>query len=175
MFNSYFCVCKQALGWLRELKKSDFMMLCDCSCNIALEATIDQCEAALQSMPLPYSSKLGPLLSSLLAAARFWVSFAVGAAEAAKQMLVGCAKSANKPPPSKDVMALAPWTQLLENEQQTEVKKWISDLSKQPAALKRLGSKASLGLLKAKASKVIAKASVSSSSGASLKLDLFDF
>ena len=96
-------VFKQALEWLRELKKSDFMMLCDCSCKIALEAGIDQCEAALQSMPLPYSSKLGPLLSSLLAAARFWVSFLEGAAgpnqkvlygaEAAKHVRLAMAKS----------------------------------------------------------------------------------
>lgn len=170
----------QALSWLRDLKKSDFMMLCDTAVKVALDAAIDQCEGAQQALTLPYASKLGPLLSTLLAGALYWIVHKQGdgkelfGAEAAKAKFILCMKSANKPPPAPQVMGLAPWCLLLEDDQQTEIRKWIGDLAKAGTGLKRLGTKQSLGLVKAKTQKIIAKAVVSSASGSSMKLDLFE-
>ena len=72
-------------------------------------------------------------------------------------------------------MSLAPWCLLLEADQQGELRKWIGDLAKAGTGSKRMGTKQSLGLVKAKAQKIIAKAVVSSAAGSSMKVDLFDF
>ena len=72
-------------------------------------------------------------------------------------------------------MTIGPFVQLLDMDMQAQVRKLIEQAADKGPARKRLGSKASLGLLSAKRDKsLVASAAVSSSSGSKMHIDLFD-
>ena len=160
------------------------MMLMGVEAKVSLSAVIDVAESAVQSMALPFGRKHGPLISNYLASAKNWCTVDKGSGnilfgiEAAKDMMISIIKGSGGvkgegTADSKVVMALAPYVQLLDDEQQKLLRKQIEKLADAaPGGTKRLGSRLSLGLLKSK--KIVAKASVSSGSGASLNIDLFD-
>ena len=168
------------MDWLRELEKSDTMMLMGVEAKVSLSAVIDVAEGMVQSMPLPFGRSHGPLITSYLTAAKNWCDFEeapgkmVFGSDAAKLIMQLILKSGDKAKPDpKLIMKVAPFIQLLEPDHQKLLRKRIEGLAEaSPGGLKRLDSKQSLGLLKTK--KIVAQASVSSGSGATMKLDLFD-
>ena len=165
------------------MQKSDEMLLCDPGSKIALSAAVDMLESLLQSMALPYHKKHGPLLTSLLNGAKFWMTYTTGGAQpktlfgeaAAKNRYIAIEKAGNGRKPA-DIMILAPFLHLLQPEPPVVVSEWIQAIAAASGTTKRPGSKASLGLTKPKAAKMlVAKATVSTAKGSSMKFDLFDW
>ena len=82
-------------------------------------------------------------------------------------------KSTAAKPDAEQLMALSPYTQLLEPDNQRELRKLVEAVTSEGPSLKRLGSKKALGLVLAK-SKKVASGTVTGSSGSKMTLDLFD-
>ena len=157
------------------------MSLLGYECRLSMQACIDTVEGCLHKLPMPFNKKHGVLLSTLMRGARYWCTAEAGPGKpklygvpAAKHHAVLISKAAAGTR-DEQLMHLGPFVQLLESEMQVEIRKLIEKAADKGPARKRLGSKASLGLLAAKRDKsLVASAAVSSSSGSKMKIDLFD-
>ena len=161
------------------MSKSDTMMLCSFQCRVSFVACVEITQQMCQSLELPFAAKHGGLVSGFLTRAKYWCQAddskgkSVAGLPAVKH-LFGKVKDLEAPAgQEKTLMQLAPFLQLLMGDDRMKVRQLINGLDNKSGPLKRLGSKQSLGMLKRK--KVVASASASASSGASMKIDLFDY
>ena len=168
-------MCLEVSAQLKCMSKGSALMLCDKPCRTAMQAIIDLTDDIMQQQELPFESKHGCLIGGYLALAKNWCS-AKGpgnklfSGEQAAKVLWDAVKEA--PAGDRLCMKLAPYSQLLMPDTRKLLLKKIEGMLSSGAGLKRLGSKAALGMVKCK--KVAASASASSKSGATLKVSIFD-
>ena len=161
------------------MHKGAIMMLCSFSCRVSFVACVECAEQMMACLELPFSHRHGTLVSNFLTAAKWWCQATKGeqqvnGVEAVKVLHAQVEAQLETGGHEPLLMKLGPFVQLLPAGQRAAVRKLIADLQDKPLALKRLGSKASLGMAKKK--KIVScSATASSASGASMKIDLFDY
>ena len=161
------------------MHKTQSMMLCSFACKVAFIACVECTEQATQCLELPFAGSHGTLVNGFLTAAKFWCTAQhegkeVAGEPALKVMFAAVKSLQTGGDQGKLLMRIAPFVQLLDPDQRKHVRMLISTLHDAPGQIKRLGSKMSLGMLKKKKA-LAASSSVSSSSGACMKIDLFDY
>ena len=171
------CLLLQVLEFLRTMHKSDTMMLCSFSCRVAFIACVEVTEQACQQIEMPFASSHGCLVTGFLSSAKHWCVAEHNKKQVTGQLAVQalyseCAEVLVAAGKEKIIMKLAPFLQLLAVTERQKIRQLIGTMQDGQVSMKRLGSKQSLGIMKKK--KLVASASASSTSGATMKIDLFD-